>query len=79
MIDERGHCGKTPWFEDVVGRDIKQMASTLPAEVAQAAYARGQKKDLFVTAAELLEEFKAQQGRGFTTDDINVIEEEPAG
>ncbi len=58
LIDEKAMCGKTPWFEDVVGKAIMEMAADLPSEVVEAAYKRGQERDLFVTAAELLEEFK---------------------
>ena len=40
------------------GNTIKEMAADLPPEVVEAAYERGRQRDLFVTAAELLEEFK---------------------
>ncbi len=59
LIDEHALCGKTPWFEDVAGKTIKEMAASLPAEVVEAARERGKKRDLFVTAGELLDEFKA--------------------
>jgi hypothetical protein len=51
-------CGKTPWFEDVVGKTIKEMSASLPPEVMEAARERGRQRDLFSTAAELLEEFR---------------------
>jgi len=44
------------WFEDVVGREIAAIAATLPPDVVQASQTRGQAKDLWPTAAELLEE-----------------------
>jgi hypothetical protein len=58
LIDEHAMCGKTPWFEDVVGTTITEMAANLPPEVVGAARERGSQRDLFSTAAELLEEFK---------------------
>jgi tetratricopeptide (TPR) repeat protein len=61
LIDEQAMCGKTPWFEDVAGREIKQLAASLPSSVVEAARERGRQRDLFLTAAELLEEFKNKQ------------------
>ncbi len=58
LIDEHAMCGKTPWFEDVAGKTIKEMASSLTPEVVEAARERGKQRDLFSTAAELLEEFR---------------------
>jgi len=59
LIDEKAMCGKTPWFEDVAGREIRQLAAQrLSPEYMQAAYERGRQRDLFATAAELLEELK---------------------
>jgi tetratricopeptide (TPR) repeat protein len=58
LIDDKALCGKTQWFEDVAGKAIMDMASDLAPEVVEAASKRGKKRDLFVTAAELLEEFK---------------------
>jgi predicted ATPase/DNA-binding SARP family transcriptional activator len=60
LIDEKAMCGKTPWFEDVAGKTIKEMAADLPPEVVEAARERGRQRDLFVTAAELLEELIKQ-------------------
>ncbi len=60
LIDEHAMCGKTPWFEDVAGKSIKEMAASLPPEVVEAARQRGRQRDLFSTAAELLEEFKGK-------------------
>ena len=42
------------WFADVVGGQMTAVIATLPLEVANAAQARGQKLDLWETAAELL-------------------------
>jgi tetratricopeptide (TPR) repeat protein len=44
------------WFEDVAGRHIAAVAATLPPDVAAAAQARGQARDLEATVAELLAE-----------------------
>ena len=60
LIDEHALCGKTPWFEDVAGKAIMEMAADLPTEVVETARERGRQRDLFVTASELLEEFKKQ-------------------
>jgi predicted ATPase/DNA-binding SARP family transcriptional activator len=46
------------WFEDVAGKHIAAVAATLPPEVVVAAQARGQARDLWATAAELLAELK---------------------
>jgi DNA-binding SARP family transcriptional activator/predicted ATPase len=61
LIDEQAMCGKTPWFEDVVGKSIKEISASLPPKVVEAARERGRNRDLFDTAAELLEEFKNQK------------------
>jgi tetratricopeptide (TPR) repeat protein len=47
------------WFEDVAGRELDDLAATLPTEVAEAAQARGRALDLWQTAAELLAELEA--------------------
>jgi tetratricopeptide (TPR) repeat protein len=44
------------WFEDVVGKQIKVAASTLPAERVAILQERGRARDLEATAAELLAE-----------------------
>ena len=44
------------WFDDVIGREIATIAATLPPDVVQTAKARGQTKDLWPTAADLIEE-----------------------
>jgi hypothetical protein len=45
------------WFEDVAGKQIVAAAAALPPDVVAAAQARGQARDLWATAEELLEEF----------------------
>jgi len=42
------------WFEDIAGRHIAAVATTLPPEVVAAAQARGRARDLKATVAELL-------------------------
>ena len=44
------------WFEDVYGRPIAAITATLSSEVVAAAQKRGQTRDLWQTAQELLEE-----------------------
>jgi tetratricopeptide (TPR) repeat protein len=46
------------WFEDVAGKQIAAVAATLPPEVVAAAQERGRARDLWDTAAELVEEGK---------------------
>lgn len=45
------------WFEDIAGQEIATAAETLPPEVVSAAQERGQERDIWETAAELLAEF----------------------
>lgn len=47
------------WFEDVAGRELDDLAESLPAEVAEAARERGRVLALWETAAALLEELEA--------------------
>lgn len=47
---------KARLFEDLAGREVEAAAASLPAEVAEAAQVRGRQRDLFATAAELLQE-----------------------
>ena len=51
------------WFEDVAGREIAAAAQTLPPEVVAAAQERGRERDLWETAAELLEELPIEVSR----------------
>jgi tetratricopeptide (TPR) repeat protein len=44
------------WFEDVAGKHIAAVATTLPPEVVAAAQERGRARDLDATVAELLVE-----------------------
>ena len=44
------------WCKDVFGRRIEAVAAALPSDVAAAAQARGQSRDLWVTAKALLAE-----------------------
>jgi tetratricopeptide (TPR) repeat protein len=43
-------------FEDIAGRDIAALAASLPSDVVEAAKARGRAREMWDTAAELLEE-----------------------
>jgi predicted ATPase/DNA-binding SARP family transcriptional activator len=47
------------WFEDIVGRRVAAVATTLPPEAVAAARERGQARDIWETAAELLDEREA--------------------
>jgi predicted ATPase/DNA-binding SARP family transcriptional activator len=46
------------WFEDVVGRELEDLAATLPPELAKAARERGQALDLWETVEALLGELE---------------------
>jgi tetratricopeptide (TPR) repeat protein len=46
------------WFEDVAGRELDELAASLPVEVAEAARKRGRALDLWQTAAALLAELE---------------------
>jgi len=48
------------WFKDIAGREIDAAADTLPSEVAAAAQKRGQARDIWETAAGLLEDFQSK-------------------
>ena len=47
------------WFEDVAGRELDDLAATLPPAVAAAAWQRGQRLELWQTAEALLAELEA--------------------
>ena len=53
------HVANSRWFEDVAGRQVAVVASTLPPEVAAAAQERGRARDLWQTAEELLTELES--------------------
>ncbi len=65
LIEEKSMLRNSPWFEDVAGKTIKELAADLSPEVVATARERGRQRDLFVTAAELLEEFKEHEERVF--------------
>ena len=46
------------WFEDIAGNEIAEAAEGLPADVVEAAKARGRSLDLWETAKELLGELQ---------------------
>ena len=51
---------KALWFYTVYGQYVDAAAAVLPEEVAEAARARGRERDLFATAAELLQELDSK-------------------
>jgi tetratricopeptide (TPR) repeat protein len=51
------HIANSRWYEDVVGKHITAMAETLPADAVAAAQERGEARDLWETAEELLAEW----------------------
>jgi len=50
------HIAHSRWYEDIAGRELAAVAAGLPAEVREAAQARGRARDLWATAQELLAE-----------------------
>jgi hypothetical protein len=50
--------GNSQWFDDVAGREIKTARDKLPPEVVAAAQERGRAREIWQTAAELLDEFR---------------------
>jgi hypothetical protein len=56
LASRYGFVANSRWFEDVVGKQIADVAATLPPEVVTAAQERGRARDLRETAQELLEE-----------------------
>jgi tetratricopeptide (TPR) repeat protein len=52
----QGIVANSKWFDDIAGDEIASAAAELPAEVAEAAKARGRALDLWDTAKELMEE-----------------------
>jgi hypothetical protein len=48
------------WFEDVAGRELSDLAATLPTEAAEAAQARGRTLDLWQTVTALLAELEVK-------------------
>jgi hypothetical protein len=58
------YVANSRWFEDVAGRQIAAVAATLPPDIVAAAQERGRSRDLWETAAELLEELQRPGWRG---------------
>jgi tetratricopeptide (TPR) repeat protein len=52
------YISNSRWFEDIAGRYIAAVAAPLPPEVVTAAQERGQARDAWATAEELLETLK---------------------
>jgi len=44
----------SPWFEDIAGQQIADVAARLPPDVVAAAQARGRARDLWTTVGEIL-------------------------
>jgi tetratricopeptide (TPR) repeat protein len=56
LVSPRPVIANSRFFEDIASRRLAAIAATLPPEVAAAAQARGQARDLWAAAKELLEE-----------------------
>jgi hypothetical protein len=52
------HVSNSRWCHDVAGREIDALTAALPPEIASAARKRGQARDLWATADELLASFE---------------------
>ena len=53
------YVANSKWFEDVAGRELDDLAASLPPEVAEAARERGRGLELWQAAAALLAELEA--------------------
>ena len=49
----------SPWMEKVVGQYVAAASASLPEEIVEEARQRGQRRDMFATVQELLEEYTA--------------------
>ena len=58
MAERYPFVGNSRWFEDIAGQEIVAAAESLPPELVAAAQERGQARDIWETAAELLNEFE---------------------
>ena len=58
LASRYAHVANSRWYEDVAGKHIAAIAATLPPDVVAAAQERGKTRDLWETAAELLQELK---------------------
>ena len=54
LASRHPYVANSRWFEEVIGRHIADAAATLPSDVVTAAQERGQARDLWATAKELL-------------------------
>jgi predicted ATPase len=78
LASTQGIVANSKWFDDIAGDEIAVAADELPAEVTEAAKARGRARDLWETAAELLDEL---EGLGWNTEDqvTEIIQPEQEG
>ena len=60
LVSQCPFVANSRWFEDVAGREIAAVAESLPPEVVAAAQERGQTRDLWDTARELLAELEGE-------------------
>jgi tetratricopeptide (TPR) repeat protein len=56
LASRHPYVANSRWFEDVAGKHMAAVAAALPPEVAAAAQERGRARDLWDTAAKLVEE-----------------------
>jgi len=58
LAQQHPFVANSGWYEDVVGRHITEIATTLPTEVVEAAQNRGESLDLWETAQKLVVELR---------------------
>jgi tetratricopeptide (TPR) repeat protein len=58
LASSHPYVANSRWFEDIAGKEIAAVAATLPPDVVAAAQERGRARDLWDTAAELLQELE---------------------
>jgi predicted ATPase/class 3 adenylate cyclase len=70
LAREHEFVAKSRWFEDVTGQSVAAAAENLPAEDVAAAKARGEARDVWQTADELLQQLQPGEISGFRLPDV---------
>jgi len=74
LASTQGIVANSKWFDDIAGDEIAAASAKLPAEVVEAAKARGRARDLWETAEELLEELRE---RGWNSAELEPGPHQP--
>jgi hypothetical protein len=60
LAQQHGHVARSRWFRDIAGRELEAAAAAVPPEVANAARERGERRELWETAAEMVARWSVQ-------------------